>query len=67
MTLQPGDCLLLFTDGVHESKSVQDVDFLHEGIHRVLKGTKGWGRRRSSNASLPPSSSTPPAATRTTT
>jgi sigma-B regulation protein RsbU (phosphoserine phosphatase) len=43
ITLQPGDSLLLFTDGVHESKSVQDVDFLHDGIHKVFKGTKGLG------------------------
>ena len=68
ITLQPGDSLLLFTDGVHESKSVNDVDFKHEGIQPRLPGHQGAGRRRIwSSSSSPPSSSTPPAATRTTT
>jgi serine phosphatase RsbU (regulator of sigma subunit) len=36
-TLQPGDTVLMFTDGVNESKSVQEQDFGMEGIQRALK------------------------------
>jgi serine phosphatase RsbU (regulator of sigma subunit)/pSer/pThr/pTyr-binding forkhead associated (FHA) protein len=35
--LAPGDSLLLFTDGVNESRSTGDVEFGMEGVQRVLK------------------------------
>jgi sigma-B regulation protein RsbU (phosphoserine phosphatase) len=41
ITLQPQECLLLFTDGVHESRSATDVEFQRAGIDRTLKGVTG--------------------------
>jgi phosphoserine phosphatase RsbU/P len=37
-TLQPGDAILLYTDGVSESKSVTDKDFGIEGVNRLFTG-----------------------------
>jgi serine phosphatase RsbU (regulator of sigma subunit) len=37
ITLEPGDSLLLFTDGVNESMSVNNVEFGIEGVQRVLR------------------------------
>lgn len=36
-TLEPGDCVLLFTDGVNESKNRQEQDFGFEGVYTTLK------------------------------
>jgi serine phosphatase RsbU (regulator of sigma subunit)/pSer/pThr/pTyr-binding forkhead associated (FHA) protein len=37
--LEPGDCLLMFTDGVDESMNVRGERFELEGIHKVIKGS----------------------------
>jgi serine phosphatase RsbU (regulator of sigma subunit) len=36
VTLDPGDCLILFTDGVNEAKAVGGQDFEFDGVHRAL-------------------------------
>jgi serine phosphatase RsbU (regulator of sigma subunit) len=36
ISLHPGDVLLLFTDGVNESKDVQDNEFGMERVHKTL-------------------------------
>lgn len=36
-TLDLGDCVILYTDGVNESQSVQGKDFGMDGIHAALK------------------------------
>jgi serine phosphatase RsbU (regulator of sigma subunit) len=43
ITLQPNEALLLFTDGVHESRSAAEVEFTRAGIDRTLKGVTGMG------------------------
>jgi sigma-B regulation protein RsbU (phosphoserine phosphatase) len=35
--LQPGDCVMLFTDGVTEAKNKADRDFQMEGVQEALK------------------------------
>jgi phosphoserine phosphatase RsbU/P len=37
LTLGPGDCVTLFTDGVSESRSIQEKDFGMEGFYAALK------------------------------
>jgi len=37
-TLNPGDCLILFTDGVNDAQNLEDVSFGREGINNVLLG-----------------------------
>lgn len=37
LTLGPSDCITLFTDGVSESKNVQEKDFGMEGLYAALK------------------------------
>jgi sigma-B regulation protein RsbU (phosphoserine phosphatase) len=37
VTLEPGDCVLLFTDGVTEAKNKQDKQFLLDGVTRVFR------------------------------
>jgi len=37
VALEPGDCVLLFTDGVTEAKNKQDQEFQMEGVHAVLR------------------------------
>jgi sigma-B regulation protein RsbU (phosphoserine phosphatase) len=37
LTLGPGDCVTLFTDGVSESKNVQEKDFGMVGVYAALK------------------------------
>jgi sigma-B regulation protein RsbU (phosphoserine phosphatase) len=36
-TLEPGDCVLLFTDGVTESRSREEAEFGMAGLHATLK------------------------------
>ncbi len=36
ITLDPGDCVLLYTDGVSESKNTEEKDFGMPGIHDAL-------------------------------
>ena len=36
LPLGPGDCVLLFTDGVTEAKNLADADFHMQGVRRVL-------------------------------
>jgi serine phosphatase RsbU (regulator of sigma subunit)/pSer/pThr/pTyr-binding forkhead associated (FHA) protein len=43
--LEPGDSLLLFTDGVNESKDVNGKDFDLEGVQRSLKEAGRAGAR----------------------
>lgn len=37
ITLEPGDSVLLFTDGVTEAKNQHDVDFTMEGVRSALR------------------------------
>jgi len=37
ITLEPGDSLLLYTDGVTEAKNKQEVEFQMEGVYTALK------------------------------
>jgi len=37
VSLNPGDSLLTFTDGVTDSKNKQDVDFQMQGVYQALK------------------------------
>jgi serine phosphatase RsbU (regulator of sigma subunit) len=37
VTLQPGDCLVLYTDGVDESRNVREEEFKHAGAERAIK------------------------------
>jgi len=38
-TLQPGDILVMFTDGVNESKDTNEREFGMEGVEKVLRET----------------------------
>ncbi len=46
ITLAPGDSLVLFTDGVNESKNVNGEDFRMEGVERVLRGAGNAGPKQ---------------------
>jgi serine phosphatase RsbU (regulator of sigma subunit) len=37
MSLQPGDLILTFTDGVTEARNKQEAEFRMEGVHAALK------------------------------
>lgn len=37
LTLEPGDCLLMFSDGVTDAQSVKGRSFRTKGIHGILK------------------------------
>ena len=66
VSLEPGDSILAFTDGVTEAMDVNDVQLQTKGVYAAVRGEayspqalgSGWSR---------PSSSSPPAAARTTT
>jgi sigma-B regulation protein RsbU (phosphoserine phosphatase) len=45
MALRPGDSLILFTDGVTESMSVQGHEFELKGVERALQPISGAGPR----------------------
>jgi serine phosphatase RsbU (regulator of sigma subunit) len=50
LVLAPGDCLLLFSDGVEDAVSVRGDRFTMKGVHAALKGegarnAKGLGER----------------------
>ncbi len=44
-TLEPGDCLVMFTDGVDESMNVRGERFEFEGVHKVIKAAGKAGPR----------------------
>jgi serine phosphatase RsbU (regulator of sigma subunit)/pSer/pThr/pTyr-binding forkhead associated (FHA) protein len=44
--LAPGDSLILFTDGVNESKNVREVEFRMEGVERVLREAGNAGPKQ---------------------
>ncbi len=44
--LAPGDSLVLFTDGVNESKNVNGEDFRMEGVERVLRSAGNAGPKQ---------------------
>ena len=69
VTLEPGDSLLLFSDGVHRrAQRPANEPFGLKGIHAaVLEASGPATPRRLANGSSRPSSSTPPAASRRTT
>ncbi|HWP82558.1 MAG TPA: GAF domain-containing SpoIIE family protein phosphatase [Bacteroidota bacterium] len=41
LTINPGDLLFLFTDGVSEAMNAQEVDFTEERLIEVLSGLRG--------------------------
>ncbi len=43
LTLEPGDAVVCFSDGITESFSPTDVEFGIEGVYRVLEGLAGSG------------------------
>jgi serine phosphatase RsbU (regulator of sigma subunit) len=45
ITLEPGDRLLMFTDGVIDSRNAAEQRFKLEGVRRTLAGVKGLGTR----------------------
>jgi serine phosphatase RsbU (regulator of sigma subunit) len=43
--LEPGDCVLLFTDGVTDAKNKQEQEFQLDGVHKVLGSQGPWKPR----------------------
>ncbi|NBO92237.1 MAG: FHA domain-containing protein [Planctomycetia bacterium] len=43
--LEPGDCLILYTDGVDESMNVQGKAFEHAGVERAVRAASKTGPR----------------------
>jgi phosphoserine phosphatase RsbU/P len=41
VSLEPGDCLLLFSDGVTDAVNVRSEQFMLKGVHAALKGEVG--------------------------
>ncbi len=67
VTLEPGDCLLLFTDGVCDAVNVHGRPFRVEGVLRVLAPASSRPQRAWAGSSSKRSTNTPPAAASTTT
>jgi sigma-B regulation protein RsbU (phosphoserine phosphatase) len=50
--LEPGDCLVLHTDGITEARNGSDEEYTAERLAEVLRGVHGLAPQRNSGACL---------------